>query len=313
MLRLLSLLQHHRFWPGDELANRLEVSERTLRRDVDRLRQLGYPVESSRGTDGGYQLAGGGSMPPLVLDNDEALALAVGLHGAAHSGVVDVAEPALRALVKVVPMMPPRLRHRVEALRETIASAPPSSAPARGVDAEVLAVVAQACRDTTRLRFSYVARDGTETERTVDPYRLVTIGRRWYLVAYDLDRDAWRTFRIDRLSQPDPSRNAYTPRPLPAEDLVAFVRSGIAEASPSIDVAVIVDADIERVQSVVGRWGTVTRADDGRCRLAITTDSLGWPLMLLAMIDAPVDVIEPPELLDRLRTVGRHWSAAARA
>jgi predicted DNA-binding transcriptional regulator YafY len=179
-LRLLSLLQNHRYWPGSELADRLEVSVRTLRRDIDRLRELGYPVDAYRGVDGGYQLAAGAALPPLVLDDEEAVALAVGLQAAAQGAVAGIAESSVRALTKVVQVMPPRLRRRVEALRAmTVPAVWGSSGPS--VDPGALTAVAQACRDTERLEFGYTAAGGEQTSRHVEPLRLVSLGRRWHL------------------------------------------------------------------------------------------------------------------------------------
>src|SRR4051794_14852220 len=203
MLRLLSLLQTHRFWPGHELADRLEVSERTLRRDVDRLRELGYPVAASRGVAGGYQLRSGAAMPPLLLDDEEAVAIAVGLRTAAGGAVDGIEETSVRALTKVIQVMPPRLRRRVDALQAY--TVPAFWGQGRGgptVDADALTVIAQACRDDERLRFGYTTRDGRETTRLVEPHRLVSLGRRWYLVAFDIERHDWRTFRVDRLTEP---------------------------------------------------------------------------------------------------------------
>src|SRR5919199_2231532 len=169
MLRLLSLLQTHRYWAGAELADRLEVSVRTLRRDVDRLRELGYPVEAQRGVDGGYQLAAGAALPPLVLDDDEAVALALGLQAAAQNGVAGVAESSVSALTKVTQVMPPRLRRRVEALRAmTVATGWAGAGAGPTVDAGALTTVAQACRDAVRLRFAYSAADGTRSYREVE-------------------------------------------------------------------------------------------------------------------------------------------------
>src|SRR6266851_2217327 len=186
-LRLLSLLQTHRFWPGDELADRLEVSPRTLRRDIDRLRELGYPVDAHRGVDGGYQLAAGAVLPPLVLDDEEAVALAIGLRTAAQGAVAGIEEASVRALAKVVHVMPPRLRRRVDALRAaTVPAVWATTGPT--VDAGLLTAVAQACRDEERLRFAYTVQSGERTARHVEPHRLVSLGRRWYLVAYDLLR-----------------------------------------------------------------------------------------------------------------------------
>ncbi|MEZ5093633.1 helix-turn-helix transcriptional regulator [Nocardioides sp.] len=213
-LRLLSLLQTHRFWSGEELAGRLEVSERTLRRDIERLRDLGYPVRSTRGTDGGYQLAAGGAMPPLVVDEDEAIALVVALGGSASVYAGTLAESSLSALAKVMQVLPARLRHRAESLRTATVESPFSQAPE--VEAGVLATVAQTIRDHERLRFSYTARGGAEPgqsrERYVEPHQLVTVGRRWYLLAFDVERDDWRSFRLDRLSDPAGSKWTFRPR-----------------------------------------------------------------------------------------------------
>ena len=213
-LALLALLEARRYWPGTELADRLGVSPRTLRRDVDRLRELGYPVEAARGIGGGYQLGAGTALPPLVLDDDEAVALVVGLHTAADSMVAGVAESSVRALAKTLSLMPPRLRHRADALR--VATVPGTVvAEGRSIAPEVLDAVARACRDETRLAFAYTARDGAATDRYVEPYRLVVLARRWYLLAFDIDRDDWRNFRVDRIERPARDRRAVRPA-LPA-------------------------------------------------------------------------------------------------
>jgi predicted DNA-binding transcriptional regulator YafY len=294
-LRLLSLLQTHRYWPGAELAGRLEVSVRTLRRDVDRLRELGYPVEAHRGVDGGYQLAAGAALPPLVLDDEEAVALAVGLQAAAHGGVTGVAEASVRALAKVVPVMPPRLRRRVEALRT--ATVPPSwTASGPAVDPAVLTAVAQACRDTERLEFGYAAADGARTERHVEPFRLVPIGRRWYLVAYDLQRHDWRSFRLDRVDAPRATGARFRPRELPADDAAAFVRAGIEHAPRTHAVEVLIDAPAAAVRAGVGRWGDVEEVGQGRCRLLMSVESLDWPALVVGSVGAEFTVVSPPEL-----------------
>jgi predicted DNA-binding transcriptional regulator YafY len=294
-LRLLSLLQTHRYWPGAELAGRLEVSVRTLRRDVDRLRELGYPVEAHRGVDGGYQLAAGAAMPPLVLDDEEAVALAVGLQAAAHGGVAGVAEASVRALAKVVPVMPPRLRRRVEALRTATV---PASFPDRGpaVDPGVLTTVAQACRDTERLEFGYAAADGTRTDRLVEPFRLVPLGRRWYLVAYDLHRHDWRSFRLDRLTDPRRTGARFRPRELPAGDAAAFLRARLRNLPTSYDVEVLVDAPAEVVRTRLGRWAVVEEVEEGRCRLRMSTDSLDWAAFAVGSVGAEFTVVGPPQM-----------------
>src|SRR4051812_41887703 len=215
-LRLLSLLQNHRYWPGTELADRLGVSVRTLRRDIDRLRELGYPVEAQRGVDGGYQLAAGAVLPPLLVDDDEAVALAVGLQAATQGQIEGIAEAGVRVLAKLVQVMPGRLRRRVEALRAMTVPATWGDSGEAGGDPGALTTIALACRDSERLRFSYTATGGQHTARHVEPHRLVWLGRRWYLVAYDLIRQDWRTFRVDRLTAPHPTGARFRTRELPA-------------------------------------------------------------------------------------------------
>jgi predicted DNA-binding transcriptional regulator YafY len=304
-LRLLSLLQTHRYWPGPELADRLEVSVRTLRRDVDRLRELGYPVEANRGVDGGYQLAAGAAMPPLVLDDEEAVALAVGLQAAANGGVAGVAEASVRALAKVIPVMPPRLRRRVEALRSATVPASWGDAPGPGVDPGVLTALAQACRDTERVEFGYVAADGAATARLAEPFRLVSLGRRWYLVAYDLHRHGWRSFRLDRIEAPRSTGARFRPRDLPAADAAAFVRAGITHAAWTHAVEVLVAAPPAAVQETVGRWARLEDAGGGRTLLRMQADDLTWPAFALGSIGAEFTVVSPPELADLVA----EWSA----
>ncbi len=311
MLRLLSLLQTHRYWPGAELAERLQVSPRTLRRDIDRLRELGYPVQAQRGVDGGYQLAAGAALPPLVVDDEEAVALAVGLLAATESAVEGIAESSVRALAKVVHLMPGRLRRRVEALRAM--TVPASWGGARvSVDPGILTGVAVACRDSERLRFGYTAADGRRTARHVEPHRLVSLGRRWYLVGYDLDRLDWRSYRIDRLSEPRGTGARFRPRALPARDAAAFVRAGIDTVQAVYDVEVLVDAPAAAVRERIGRWSTVTEAGAGRCRVRMTADSLDWPTMALGAVGADFEVVSPPELRDRVQDWGRRFSRAGR-
>ena len=309
-LRLLSLLQTHRYWPGSELADRLGVSVRTLRRDVDRLRELGYPVEANRGVDGGYQLAAGAAMPPLVLDDEEAVALAVGLQAAAQGGVAGVAEASVRALAKVVPVMPPRLRRRVEALR--VATVPASFGGGPAVDPGVLTTVAQACRDAERLEFGYSAADGARTARLVEPFRLVPLGRRWYLVAYDLHRHDWRSFRLDRLEAPHRTGARFRPRELPADDAAMFVRSRLRNLPTQHDVAALVDAPASAVRARVGRWADVEEVDEERCRMRMSTDSLDWAALALGSVQATFTVEAPAELRVRLAEWGERFVRAGR-
>lgn len=312
MLRLLSLLQTHRYWPGAELAERLGVSVRTLRRDVDRLRELGYPVEAHRGVDGGYQLAPGAALPPLVVDDEEAVALAIGLRAAAQGAVAGIEESSVRALTKVVQVMPPRLRRRVDALRTaTVPGVWSTGGPT--VDAGVLTAVAQSCRDEERLRFSYAAKSGARTERHVEPHRLVSLGRRWYLVAYDLTRHDWRSFRLDRLTAPAGTGERFRPRELPAADPVAFVRDRIGNIPNPYAVEAVVHAPAERVRARIGQWTTVEAIDGTRCRIRMTVDALEWPALALGTVGEEFDLVGPPELTELLRDWGARFSRAAAA
>ena len=209
LLTLLSLLQGRRDWPGAELAERLEVSRRTVRRDVERLRGLGYPVESLPGPAGGYRLRAGTAMPPLLLDDDEAIAIAVGLRTAARASVTGIEETAVQALVKLEQVLPAHLRRRVSALQSATMTLPPGGPT---VDPQSLTVIATACRDSERVRFAYRGRDGVGSRRDVEPHSLVNLGRRWYLLAWDRDRRDWRTFRVDRLTGPASTGVRFAPR-----------------------------------------------------------------------------------------------------
>src|SRR3954454_12012028 len=232
LLKLLSLLQTRRDWPGNELAGRLGVSGRTIRRDVERLRELGYPVDAVTGPAGGYRLHAGTAMPPLLLDDDEAVAIAVGLRTAAGASVTGIEETAVRALVKLEQVLPKHLRRRVSALQTSTQrltwDGGGGSYPQ--ADPQALTVIAAACRDTERIRFGYRARDDTETRREVEPLSLVNAGRRWYLVAWDGGRDDWRSFRLDRMARPASTGVRFSPRKLPARDAAAFVRQSITSA-----------------------------------------------------------------------------------
>lgn len=308
-LQLLALLQTHRYWPGPELAERLEVSVRTLRRDVDRLRELGYPVDASRGVDGGYQLAAGASLPPLVVDDEEAVALAVGLRTAAQSGIAGIEDASVRALAKVVQVMPSRLRRRVDALRSATVAGAIRQGPT--VDAEVLTVVAQACRDEERIGFVYTARDGERTERRVEPHRLVSVERRWYLVAYDLGRFDWRSFRLDRLAEPHPTGQRFRPRELPAEDAAAFVTASLGASAETLAIEAIVHAPVEQVESRIGRWATTEAVDAATTRIRMAADSAEWALFGLAAVDARFEILAPAEVAELARVWGERFAGAS--
>jgi predicted DNA-binding transcriptional regulator YafY len=303
MLRLLSLLQTHRYWPGGELADRLEVSSRTLRRDVDRLRELGYPVDAARGAAGGYQLRAGTAIPPLLLDDDEAVAIVVGLRTAAAGAVTGLEETSVRALAKVIQLLPPRLRRRIDALR--VATVPGVFTGGPALDATVLTTLAMACRGEERLRFRYTARDREASDRHVEPHRLVNLGRRWYLLAWDLDRGDWRSFRVDRLVEPGLTGAHFRPREIPGGDPVAWLRSRMVAIPMRFEVAVVLQAAPERVRSVVGHWGTVEPLGDGQvCRLRMNVDDLAWPVMVLGVLAVPFTIESPDELGERARATG---------
>ena len=309
MLRLLSLLQTHRYWPGPELSDRLEVSARTLRRDVDRLRELGSTVDAVRGAAGGYQLRAGGSLPPLLLEDEEAVAIAVGLRSSAAGAVAGMDDWSVQALSKVLSLMPPRLRRQMDAVAsQTESPGPWEGAPV--VDAAVLTTLAQACRDSEVLRFDYTAREAEVTHRRVEPLRLVSLGRRWYLVAYDRDRMDWRSFRLDRISAPEPTGQRFRARDLPAEDALAFVQQGIRRMPQRYAVRVRVTTGAEELAAQVGRWGTVS-ADGEGCVLEMNVDDLGWPVMVLAGSGADFVVESPPELAEKVAEVGARFSRSA--
>ena len=309
MLRLLSLLQTHRYWPGPELSDRLEVSARTLRRDVDRLRELGYTVDAVRGAAGGYQLRAGSSLPPLLLEDEEAVAIAVGLRSSAAGAVAGMDDWSVQALSKVLSLMPPRLRRQMDAVAsQTESPGPWEGAPV--VDAAVLTTLAQACRDSEVLRFDYTAREAEVTHRRVEPLRLVSLGRRWYLVAYDRDRMDWRSFRLDRIAAPEPTGQRFRPRDLPADDALAFVQQGIRRMPQRYAVRVRVTTGAEELAAQVGRWGTVS-ADGEGCVLEMNVDDLGWPVMVLAGSGADFVVESPPELAEKVAEVGARFSRSA--
>jgi predicted DNA-binding transcriptional regulator YafY len=303
LLDLLSLLQARRDWPGAELAERLEVSGRTIRRDVGRLRALGYPVESLTGPAGGYRLHAGTAMPPLLLDEEEAIAIAVGLRTAARASVTGIEETSIRALVKLEQVLPAHLRRRVAALgAATIAV--PAAGPT--VDPQHLTTIAAACRDPECLRFDYRSRDGTATRREVEPHSLVNLGRRWYLVGWDRGREDWRTFRVDRLSRPAPTGTRFTGHSLPARDAAAYVEQSIAGARSRYEARVTVHAPADEIVTRLPYLaGALEPIDAYRCEYRTSDDDLEWLAIRIAMLGVDVDVHEPPELIAQLNALAR--------
>jgi len=311
LLELLSLLQGRRDWPGAELAERLEVSGRTIRRDIERLRQLGYPVESLSGPAGGYRLRAGTAMPPLLLDDEEAIAIAVGLRTAARASVTGIEETAVRALVKLEQVLPAHLRRRVRALGSaTITS--PAAGPT--VDPQHLTMIAAACRDSECLRFAYRSRDGTDSRREVEPHSLVNLGRRWYLVAWDRRREDWRSFRVDRLTKPASSGVRFAARTLPAKDAAAYVSQSITRAPNRFEARVTLRAPAEEISPrFPAQWGTVEPIDSHSCEYRTGDDDLRWLALRIAMLDVEFVVHEPPELAEHLVGMARRLRNAAAA
>ncbi|RAO49668.1 hypothetical protein ONO86_02491 [Micromonospora noduli] len=310
LLGLLSLLQTPREWPGSELATRLGVSLRTIRRDVERLRDLGYPVQATMGAIGGYRLVAGKAMPPLLLDDDEAVAIAVGLRTAAGHAVAGIEEASVRALAKLEQVLPSRLRHRVSALGA--ATEPLLTWDRPTVDPEHLSALAAAVNNREQLRFTYRRRDGVDTERLVEPYKLVSAGRRWYLVGYDNDRDDWRIFRVDRITDLRPTRTRVAARQLPAPDAASFMTEKLLELTPVYRAVVTLHAPIERMAGPLGGPGVdLEPIDATSCRLRSNADTLEWLAWRLLTLGCDMEVHEPPELIAHLRQIGTRATRAA--
>ena len=308
LLRLLSLLQTPRVWPGAELAERLGVSARTIRRDVDRLRYLGYTVHATAGTPG-YRLGAGAGVPPLLLDDDEAVAVAVGLGTAAVSGVAGIEETSVRALIKVEQVLPSRLRHRVGALRSAVVQL---AKPATGVDPSVLTTIATAIRDGETVRFDYRPRDGAPDRRTAEPHRLVSSGRRWYLVAWDTERRDWRTFRVDRMRLRTPNGPRFTPREPPGGDVTRYVSEQISVYPYRYHGRFTVHAPALVVETrMPPTVATVEPAKDGTCVVRAGSNSLDELAVWVAQLGVAFEVHEPPELVDHIRSLGARLLDAA--
>ena len=309
MLRLLSLLQTHRHWSGTELAERLDVSTRTIRRDVDRLRDLGYPVAAMPGVEGGYRLEAGSELPPLLLDDEEAVAMAVGLRSAAGGTVAGIEEASVRALAKLEQVLPSRLRRRVNALHTYMVPLPATSPT---VDPETLAAITLACRDHERLRFRYRTHDGTTSRRMTEPHRLVSTGRRWYLVAWDVGREDWRTFRVDRLDEPQPTGVRFVERELPTGDAAAFVVEAIRAPFATHQAVIRLHAPLEVVADrLPPSAGVLEAVDADTCLLRTVTDSLEWLALFVGVLGVHFDVVEPPALLDCMRTLSERFARAS--
>ncbi len=309
LLRLLSLLQTHRDWSGAELADRLGVTQRTVRRDVDRVRHLGYPVDAQPGSGGGYRLGPGAVLPPLLFEDDEAVAVAVGLRSATLAGVAGIEETAVRALAKLEQVLPSRLRHRVQTLQAAIVPIP-GSGP--NVDVDVLLAVASAIRDHQQLRADYIARDDTQSRRVLQPHRVVHSGRHWYLVAWDVQRVDWRTFRLDRLSPRTPSGPRFTPRQPPEPDIARYTAQGITTGAYRYHCRLTVMAPAQVVRAdIAPTIGVVTPLDQDTCELVTGSNSLDEVALYVGLIGHEFVVNDPPELREHLAKLGSRLSRAA--
>jgi predicted DNA-binding transcriptional regulator YafY len=307
ILRLLSLLQSRSTWSGGEVAERLGVTERTVRRDMERLRGLGYPVHASPGVQGGYRLGRGKALPPLVLDDEEAVAIAVSLRTAAGGTVTGIEESAMRALATIEQVMPSRLRSQIAAVQGSTEMMRAGTPP---VDPSTLLALAQACRDRMRAGFTYQSHAGTVSRRRVEPHRLVSTGRRWYLVARDRDRDDWRSFRVDRLSDVTVTGPQFVPADPP--DAIEFVTHGVATAPYRYRAEVTLQVPVERAAELVApSTGALSPIDEASCRLSTGADSLTAIALHLGALGCEFEVVGPAALVDAVRDLGDRLVRAA--
>jgi predicted DNA-binding transcriptional regulator YafY len=309
LLQMLSFLQSRPFWPGQVLADRLGVSTRTIRADIDRLRALGYPIDSTPGVAGGYQLGAGAALPPLLLDDEEAVAVAFGLSTAAAGSIANVEEASMRALAKLHQVLPSRLRHRISTMQGAVVAVP-FHGPA--VDPDVLLTLASACRDSVQLRFDYRAHSDSESRRLVEPYRLALRTGRWYLLAFDLDRDDWRTFRVDRIVPRLPHGRRFTPRDLPAEGAGDYVDRGVASAPWGYRARIVIHAPAAIVaEKLPPSAGVLKPVDDGSCVLETGSDDPAALLRYLSMLDLDFSVADDPALAAEARRLSARFARAA--
>ncbi len=307
LLRLLSLLEIRSDWPGAELAARLDVTPRTLRRDVQKLRSLGYPVYATPGAAGGYRLGAGSALPPLLLDDDEAVAVALSLRTAASHAVTGVAEASVSALAKLEQVLPARLRSQATAIGQVTV---PLTGAEPKVDAETLTTIARACRAREQLAFGYRAREGAESERRVEPHRLVQAGYRWYLVARDIDRADWRTFRLDRISAPRPTGIRFVPVDPP--DPATFVATAISTAPYRYRARVLLHAPLGAIATQFPPTiGTVEAAGADACMLITGHNSLTALTFHLGQLGCEFTVLDPPELIEHVRAMAARLQRAA--
>jgi predicted DNA-binding transcriptional regulator YafY len=310
LLQLLAMLQARRDWSGQDLATRLEVSTRTIRTDIERLRELGYPVEASPGVGGGYRLGHGTTMPPLLLDDEEVVAVAVALRTAAGAGVTGIEEASLRALVKLEQLLPSRLRHRIDAMRAATVSVP-GAGPT--VDSAVLSTIAGAIRASERLRFDYVDHDGNQTVRTVEPQRLVVWGSRWYLLAWDIDRDDWRTFRVDRITPKTPTGPRFKPRTLSDEDAASHVQRSAGSATWRYRARIRIHAPVDQVRALLPLAVDVSPDGPDRCIIEAGSDTPHQLALYIGLLDIDFEILEPADLARAFVRLAERYHRAAQA
>ncbi|NGO14051.1 YafY family transcriptional regulator [Streptomyces sp. HC44] len=306
VLTLLGLLQQRQVWTGPELADRLRVTARTVRRDVERLRALGYPVHAAQGVGGGYRLGPGRDLPPLLLDDQEAIATAVSLLAGAGGEVAGAGDAALRALTKLDQVLPSRLRHEVRALSGSVESFGGGRTP---VDPEVLMALARACRDEVEASFDYHPSGGEVRRRRVEPYRLVASDRRWYLLAYDLDRDDWRSFRVDRMTEVSARAWRFRPRPVP--DAATYVQEGVASRVYPHQARFLVHASADTVRAQISASAAVVRPrGDERCEVLSGAAALDAVIMHVLLLGHDFEALDPPELGSRCRALAQRLLSA---
>lgn len=311
LLRLLALLQVRQEWTGPELAARLEVSERTIRNDIERLRDLGYPVEARRGPVGGYRLGAGAEMPPLLLDDEEAVAIAVSLATVGERGIGGLEEASLRALAKLQQVLPHRLRQHLVALQESTSRVSLDPTPG-AANAAILQALATASRQRETQRIHYTRHDGTTSRRMVDPARLVNWDTRWYLLAWDHDRNDWRTFRVDRIGRIEPTGRIHPARELPAADVTRWISDNVARAGWDHTATIRIEAPAAQVAAhIPSQMGSVEAIGETACRLHTGADDLAAIAMWVASVDADFTVESPPELAEIVRAQGERYLRAA--
>lgn len=308
-LQLLSLLQTRRWWRAAELAERFGVTERTVRRDVDRLRDLGYPVDATPGSAGGYRLGVGAHLPPLVFDDDEAVAVVVGLRAAAGAAIAGIEDTSVQTLAKVEQALPDHLRRRVTALDQSVVTLQRAHGAGGTVDPAALSALASACRSHEEVRFHYRGRDGSDDHRLVEPHQLLSAGHLWYLVAWDLRRTDWRTFRLDRLRDVQLAGRRFTQRDIPGGDAAAFLTSSVGSMPREVEAVVAVSAPHDRVLDALAHIAhTVVDAQPDSCTIRLCADQLDSIVGTTAglALRAPVRVLEPTSVADAVRDlIGR--------